>query len=141
MHVTIIRDNHYDDSTPGRMLIDGHPDVKLYTLEEPWRDNRRKVSCIPAGEYTCVPHNWDISKKYKFSCVWRVEHVPNRDAILIHSGNTIKDIEGCILVGIQRGVVDGLRAVTGSRAAVDILRKIIGEKPFQLTIKNHQGGV
>lgn len=141
MHVTILRDNHYEDSTLGTLTIDGHPDVKLYTLEEPWRDNRRKVSCIPAGTYECVPHNWDISDKFRFNRVWRVNHVPNRDAILIHKGNTVKDIEGCILVGTQRGVIDDLRAVLNSRAAIDMLRGIIGNRTFRLTIKNHQGGV
>lgn len=64
------------------------------TLELPWRENQRNVSCIPVGVYVVVPHT---SKKFG-KCFW-IQDVPNRMGILIHSGNTIGDIRGCILVG------------------------------------------
>ncbi len=51
--------------------------------------------CIPIGEYL-VNIVW--SPKFK-SYKPRLEDVPNRSGILIHSGNSVKDTLGCILVG------------------------------------------
>ena len=92
------------------------------TCENPWLQNRRNVSCIPAGVYQCVPHN---GSKYKN--VWRLENVPGRSAILIHAGNTIKDTQGCILPGLALGNLHGLPAVLNSGAAIDMLHSIVAE--------------
>jgi hypothetical protein len=56
--------------------------------------------------------------------------------ILIHHGNTIKDIEGCILVGLGRGEVDGLPAVTSSRRAMELMRQVF-PREFMLTIEEN----
>lgn len=92
----------------------------FYTLEEPWKANQRKISCIPTGRYFCQPHNSE-----RFKNVWRLIDVSNRDAILIHAGNTTDDIEGCILVGLAHGEVYNKPAVLKSREAMDCLRSII----------------
>ena len=65
------------------------------TLENPWRDNNRNVSCIPFGRYICYKH---LSDKFKIE-TFRVGDVPNRDGIIFHAGNTPKDTLGCILTG------------------------------------------
>lgn len=98
------------------------------TCEDPWNDNRRGESCIPAGRYLCKPFS---GAKYKN--VWEVTGVPGRSAILIHAGNTIQDTQGCILVGQQLGTVDGLPAVVGSRAALEALRLTL-PREFWLTV-------
>lgn len=99
-----------------------------YTLEDPDNNNEKGVSCIPEGTYLVQPHN---GTKYKD--VWILRDVPNRDAILIHQGNTIKDTRGCILVGRKVGTLQGLPAVLESRLALDDLREKL-PKSFQLTI-------
>lgn len=66
------------------------------TLEEPWRDNARMRSCIPAGSYRVTKYSGTRHK----SC-FLVHDVPDRTAILIHEGNTLKDTAGCILVAKQ----------------------------------------
>lgn len=119
-----------DDVTLGVLYLPGERFNPLVTLEEPWRDNQPHISCIPAGIYRCVPHNGP-----KFKNVWRLEDVPGRSAILIHAGNTTRDIEGCILLGTSFGEIAGMPAVLGSRTAVDLFRKRIGvTEKFLLTI-------
>lgn len=133
MHLTLKRG--YDDGKVclGMMQVPGL-NYPLYTLEEPWKENQRNISCIPTGVYRCTPHNGT-----RFKDVWRLESVPGRSAILIHAGNTTKDIEGCILVGMSHGELrtkkfGNLRAVLSSRKAINLLRKHIGKNSFTLTI-------
>lgn len=68
--------------------------VLCYTIERPWLNNKNDISCIPEGIYECSPHN---SLDHPSS--WELANVPGRQAILIHSGNTIADTKGCIIVG------------------------------------------
>lgn len=88
-------------------------DTRLYTIERPWLDNRKSVSCIPPGLYPMSRHNWFT----KPGAQWRIDDVPNRSAILIHIGNTIDDIEGCIAPGMELGWVKQRWAVIRSRDA------------------------
>lgn len=98
------------------------------TLEEPWKDNQQKISCIPVGVYRCVTHNGS-----KFKNVWRLENVKDREAVLIHAGNTLDDTEGCILVGARFGMVNGKRAVLDSKNTLNQLRGLLPEE-FDLDI-------
>jgi hypothetical protein len=95
------------------------------TLERPWVNNARNVSCIPTGEYKVVPHNGA-----RFKNCYRLEDVPGRTAILIHKGNRIKDTEGCILVG-QQFWNDG---ILQSKNALDYLRDTLPEE-FMLDVQ------
>ena len=90
--------------------------IECTTLELPWMDNARNISCIPCGRYRIKPH---ISPRFK-ECFF-VENVNGRTNILIHAGNTKDDTEGCILVGNGFGELDQKRAITNSRNALDRL--------------------
>ena len=68
--------------------------AKWDSLELPWLDNQRRVSCIPTGTYKARKHN---SPKFGKS-LW-LQDVPNRSEILVHKGNYHFDILGCILIG------------------------------------------
>jgi hypothetical protein len=103
----------------------------IYTLEEPWQGNQRQISCIPVGTYLCMPHGWEKGSTKHFKQVWEVTGVKDRTAILIHAGNTLKDTEGCILVGFDAGQF----SVGRSRPAIERLRQVIGERPFALTVQ------
>ncbi len=100
-----------------------------YTLEDPDNNNHPGDSCVPEGDYLCIPHNGQ-----HWSNVWEISGVPGRSAILIHAGNTIKDTRGCVLVGRKVGTLQGKPAVLESRLALDELREKL-PKSFQLTIK------
>ena len=64
------------------------------TLELPYRNNQRSISCIPSGTYvvkrkTSIRHGQCLS----------IEAVPGRSNVLIHKGNFNSDTKGCILIG------------------------------------------
>lgn len=96
------------------------------TLERPWLDNQRNVSCIPAGTYRCTKYR---SEKFD-DCVY-VHDVPGRDGILIHAGNVIADTEGCILVGKSFSPAGILKS---RQALSDLL--VLLPSTFNLTIKD-----
>jgi len=88
----------------------------FYTMEPPWRDNKRNISCIPPGEYDFVYMPKSYSGKYR-DC-YHVKDVPGRSEILIHSGNTADQTKGCILPGKKIGFLSGIRAVLNSKSAL-----------------------
>lgn len=96
----------------------------LYTLELPWRENKRRASCIPAGlyEYNFLPQT--SSRKYKN--VFYLQDVANRTGILMHNGNYLSHTKGCILIGTQTGIVDTEHAVWSSRKGMEKLRSPSG---------------
>lgn len=103
------------------------------TLELPWLDNQRGISCIPEGTYNCIPlidHLTDSG--HLFGRCIRVLDVPNRDGILIHPGNHISDTHGCILVGsaISLGFVELIE----SRLALVRLFQVCKDSEFDLEI-------
>ena len=109
-------------------LLDGEKHL-CFTLEEPWRDNANGISCIPSGLYQVVRHGWEGEKVQK-PFTWRLLHVPGRSGILIHVGNTLKDTEGCILVGLKYKEDYGLLQ---SQKAMDMLRETLPES-FDLMV-------
>jgi hypothetical protein len=114
-------------------VLSGLP-YTVYTLEEAPRGNKTGISCIPAGTYACTPHGWELNSPVKKKQVWELKDVPDRTGILIHIGNTTKDTEGCILVGMAMTVTQVLSAVADSTIAINHMRKEIGAKAFTITI-------
>jgi hypothetical protein len=84
----------------------------FYTLELPYKDNQKNISCIPNGLYKTELYVRPSSKQ----TVIHIKDVPNRGAILIHIGNTIADIQGCVLVGTS-STIDSKFMVGNSRVA------------------------
>jgi hypothetical protein len=122
-------------ATYGVMIRDDGA-MECVTLEHPWRENRHGVSCIPAGAYTATKR---FSPKHNMDVFW-VDGVPDRQAIEIHVGNLPADTEGCILVGSQRGMVQGKDGVehpgiTGSKAAfAKLMADFAGVDSFPLDV-------
>lgn len=73
---------------------------RTYSLELPWRNNRRSISCIPEGVYVV---KWAWSPRFQ-QWFYRVMNVPDRGGILFHPSNLAGDaslgwqaqLEGCI---------------------------------------------
>lgn len=100
------------------------------TLELPWLNNQKQISCITPGIYKAVKHN-SPSKGYCF----HIKDVPGRSHILIHSGNYNKDTLGCVLVGkdfidLNR---DGLTDITESKKTLEKMLALLPEE-FEITI-------
>ena len=70
----------------------------FFTIELPWKDNKKRVSCIPEGDYTVVLRDKNQSGKFKYDHL-HVLDVPNRSYILFHVANYPRDILGCIGTG------------------------------------------
>jgi len=96
----------------------------------PWKDNQRRISCIPEGEYEVVKR-W--SKKYGDH--FHILGVDGRDYILTHAANFVRQLLGCIAVGLSHTDIDGdgLRDVTSSKKTLKQLNKILPER-FNLKI-------
>jgi hypothetical protein len=116
MEMQVTRQTFTDKSTIGELTIDGVH--QCFTLEDKVRD--QKVfgeTAIPAGRYEVVINFSNHFKKMLPELV----AVPNFEGVRIHSGNTDKDTEGCILVG----KVKGTDAISESRDAFkDLFEKI-----------------
>ena len=117
MKATIIRvTQDKRDVQRGVLLIDGQPE--LVTLELPWLENKRKISCIPTGSYkTRKTMNRFMSGGALIPVTFEVLNVPDRSGILFHIGNTTKDTEGCIILGNSFANFDEYLGVADSRIA------------------------
>lgn len=128
----LIRLDETESGTPGLLFARGN--FLCLTLERPWRDNQRNVSCIPTGNYTCKRVD-----SPSFGNTFQVCNVPNRDKILFHSLNLVEETQGCIGVGFEYGVLNGQFAIKKSRAAFDLFLLVLDElDEFELEILNVQ---
>jgi hypothetical protein len=125
----LIRDDQNEVRTLGA-LFDGEERI-CETLELPWRNNERGVSCIKEGTYEC---KLLFSQSRKMRLYW-LQRVPGREAVQIHIGNFPKDIRGCILVGEERGKD---QVVHSKRAFEKFMERMKGQD-FFLTIESKKG--
>lgn len=130
----LIRVTEHAGATFGVLCIDEAPE--FLTVEDAWRSNETKVSCIPIGRYKIIRH-----KSPRFGNVYKVLDVPEREHILIHAGNTHRDTEGCILLGMQYGKIGSDSAILASRSAFLQFMKLMENTPeAQLLIIDAYGG-
>lgn len=101
------------------------------TMELPYKDNKRLISCIPTGRYTVKKR---ISPAYGNH--FHIQNVPNRDNVLIHFGNYYTNFKGCIGVGKEFKDLnkDGLQDITETKQTLARLYEIMPDE-FKLTIK------
>ena len=132
INLLLLRDTFSEKSTIGELFI--NKERICDTLENPWIDNQRNISCIPEGEYEVrirLPRE-SATRDYLHLLV---QDVPDRDWILFHRGNFPKDTSGCILVGLG----SQQDFVSNSVLAMDLLIKEIlnlGGTNINLIIKN-----
>ena len=94
MQIDLIRYCYGPDEVLGLLKF---KDYNLWTVECPWQENQRFTSCIPDGQYALSAFD---SVDHPDS--WQIIDVPGRDGILIHIGNSVMDVTGCVAPGITR---------------------------------------
>ena len=106
--------------------------VVAKTIELEWKNNARRISCIPIGTYTVVKRTSN-----KYGNHFHLINVPGRDMILIHSGNYYSDSLGCIIVGSDHKDIDkdGMVDVVNSKATLSRMFTTFPDR-FKLVIKN-----
>lgn len=137
--VVLLRIKTGDSGTFGKLLA---PGFTCFTGELPWRDNRRKVSCIPPGTY-----NVALRMSPKFGRVYEIKGIPGRSYVLLHSGNFSGDVslgytshvEGCVLLGSRLGKLQNRAGalqdgVLASMPTVGAFMRAMGFQPFILEV-------
>ena len=123
--------------------------VAMHTIELPWiptdPGGKPEKSCVPAGRYQLIPHtraNGDEVRAlvnhglgvYHYAA--ERPHRVGRYLILIHVGNWVTDIIGCIAPGLDRTVTDAGPMVTKSRKAMSALMNWLGNDCAEILIKD-----
>lgn len=111
---------------PGKSIFD------FKTLELPWKDNKRGISCIPEGEYDVIREGPTTKRPYVY---FRVPNVPGRSGILWHPGTYTSHIKGCTLPGEKLLDIDkdGVLDITNTKQTLRTLVDLLPEK-FKLVI-------
>ncbi len=121
MQITLNRFCNCEMGVFGIMEIPGKP--RLYTVERPWRNNERNVSCVPALPYRLLLRPSPLTTRItrgRYTHAWELQEVQGRSHILVHPANAASELEGCIAPGLDLGFVHNAWAVTRSRDAFDV---------------------
>lgn len=124
---TLERFAYAPDGTFGRLTLP--MGWQCYTVERPWAGNAVGESCIPEGVYDLELRPSNVVKRTSrgaFSRGFEVTGVPGRTYIMIHPANWPDDVEGCIGVGRNYGVINGVVGVSHSQETFGVLMAEFG---------------
>lgn len=114
--VLVLTRTYFPEGTQG--VLEWNGTIVCYTIELPWLENQKQISCIPEGEYI-------LQKRFspKFKRHLHLMNVPGRDLILIHPANDAKkELLGCIApVTKHTGIGKG----SNSRKALEKLKTLV----------------
>ncbi len=153
MNLTAVRWAYGATFTLGTLYGDG---LELATLERPWVPDpdsaiglagQPHVSCVPDGEYVLRPH---VSEKYggdrfvyaienKDLGVYYTTDIPagqqfGRTAVLLQVANYVRQLEGCIGVGLHHNYTVE-PTIQDSDRAMRMLRATLGKATHRLVIR------
>lgn len=124
----ILERRYFSLGTNGTLFFQGQEVCK--TIELPWKDNQRRISCIPEGIYR-------LRKRYSPKFKWHFElmNVKHRQLILIHPANdALKELNGCIApVTVITGVGKGLQSQRAMQRLKDTLYPYL-ERGFMIEL-------
>lgn len=149
MNLVLTRFKDDGERTLGNLTVG---DRTFATVERPWIPNPKgrggmpRQSCVPIGSYRVIPHH-SVNFPNTYALVNHdlgVYYQPNdapkgqdwgRVAILIHVGNFVRNVIGCIAVGMEHGTLGGEPAVLRSGRAMRELDQILARQSHTLTIQ------
>lgn len=149
MNLTLERFRDDGERTLGNLTVG---ERTFATVERPWIPNPKgrggmpRQSCVPIGSYRVIPHhsvnfpNTYALVNYDLGVYYQPNDVPKgqdwgRVAILIHVGNFVRNVIGCIAVGMEHGTLGGEPAVLRSGRAMRELDQILARQSHTLTIQ------
>lgn len=149
MNLTLERFRDDGERTLGNLTVG---ERTFATVERPWIPNPKgrggmpRQSCVPIGSYRVIPHhsvnfpNTYALVNYDLGVYYQPNDVPKgqdwgRVAILIHVGNFVRNVIGCIAVGMEHGTLGGEPAVLRSGLAMRELDQILARQSHTLTIQ------
>lgn len=138
--VLIVRDIIGRKLSLGFCIVTGQQNNILFSsqsLERGWLNNRKNVSCIPAGIYK-LKLEW--SPRFQKD-LWEIYDVPNRRECKFHAANFSRQLNGCIALGQKRADLDNddLLDITNSRNTMKKFHSAMGtETEATLHIINSQ---
>lgn len=116
-------------SDPGTLVCD--------TLELPFRNELKEISCIKPGSYSGFVRTGPTDDGRDLG--WRLQlEKTTQIAIQLHTGNTTDNTRGCVLVGNRADSGCELKGGT-SRPARDKIRALYGDdekRSFRLVVMN-----
>jgi len=146
----LVRDSYGDSETLGK-FYDANGNVLAHTIERPWikgpdLGGLSNESCVPDGVYELIPYTRTkdgsqvVALKNEALGVYFMKadrpEPKGRFKCLIHSGNYVEHIIGCVAPGAGRTIHENRRMVTSSRATMGRLNV---QQYTSLTIKPSPG--
>lgn len=147
MHLTLRRSTGNSERTTGILQVGGQT---FASMERPWLENPAgpgglpRRSCIPPGVYRVDPwHSHNFPETYivtnpELGVYRQPGDIPRgqagRSAILIHVGNFVRNVIGCIAVGMEHGEIGGEPAVLRSVMAMRELNRLLNRGHHTLEI-------
>ncbi|HEY1025157.1 MAG TPA: DUF5675 family protein [Sphingobacteriaceae bacterium] len=117
--ILVLHRIYYPQGTNGQLCFQGKKICE--TIELPWLNNQRHISCVPEGEYELTARVTKARGKHL-----QVKNVPQRSLILIHPANDAKkELLGCIAPVTN---LTGPGTGTESRKAMKELLKLINNQ-------------
>lgn len=132
----LIRDSYGDRETLGKFYKSKRTIVLAHTIERPWiigpdLGGLSNESCVPDGIYQLVPYTRTKDGSRVVALVNEELGVyfmkadrpepKGRFKCLIHAGNYVEDIIGCVAPGAGRTIHKNRRMVTSSRSTMSKL--------------------
>ena len=128
---TVIVREYLPEQTKGKLFVLNGCDklLELVSLELPWKDNKKNISCILPGDYDLIK-----TTRSNGDPVFLVTNVPGRSEILFHIANFAAgkkiELQGCIAPGMKFSDIngDGFDDAKSSTEAMNLLLKTLPQK-------------
>lgn len=111
-----------DQGTPGYLIM---PGFRCVSLELPWRDNKKGISCIPPGKYKIKPG--ESSRKLGGRTdLYLIHGTEPRTWVFFHAGNWAgdkamgyrSDSKACVLLGSAHTTMYKQKAISNSQNTI-----------------------
>lgn len=119
--IVVDRFHESPEGTLSRIFV--NEEFICFGLELPWMDNQRSISCVPSGQYLC---KYEHSPAFSMNLV-EMKGVPKRSECKFHVANYLRQLKGCVGVGMGIGVdSNGEFRTFDSKGALSLFHEAVG---------------